>query len=90
MILKDNFSLIKHDTSDGHDDYWFKVNGETKKTLDDKYREQGFVGVNAVVYSKDEDIVGIKRIFVWNWDVILNDDLIIKQILTELVKEIGG
>ena len=37
-----------------------------------------------VVYSKDEDIVGIERTFPFNYDVIISEDAELKSILREL------
>lgn len=42
------------------------------------------VGVTEVVYSKDEDAVGIKRQFPFNYDVVLSDDEDLKIMLKEL------
>ena len=39
-----------------------------------------------VVYSKDEDIVGIERTFPFNYDVIRSEDDELKSILRELSK----
>lgn len=32
-----DFELIKVDTSDGHEDYWFKVHGAAKETSYTRY-----------------------------------------------------
>ena len=40
-----------------------------------------------VVYYKDEDIVGIERTFPFNYDVIVVDDIELKNILKELSEE---
>lgn len=86
MINKNDFKLISHDTTDNHDDYWFEVTGDTRNLLDNKYAEQGFEGVSSVAYLKDEDIVGINRIFHWSYDVVLSDDEELKSVLKELTK----
>ena len=46
--------------------------------------EQSMKAVFKVVYSKDEDIVGIERTFPFNYDVITPDDDELKSILREL------
>jgi hypothetical protein len=69
----------------GYIDYWFFVEGETAKELTDKYMEQGMIGVTEVVYSKDEDIVGVKRQFPWNFDVIIDNDNLLKELLKSMI-----
>lgn len=83
-MRKEDFELERKDTETGHEDYWFKVSGKTEKELTEKYMEQCMVSVTGCVYSKDEDVVGIKRLFPFNYDVILCNDDQLKQILKEL------
>ena len=45
------------------------------------------VSVPEIVYTKDKDIVGVKRQFPFNYDVILSDDKELKNILMELSNE---
>lgn len=45
------------------------------------------VGVPEIIYTKDKDIVGVKRQFPFNYDVILSDDKKLKNILMELSNE---
>ena len=45
------------------------------------------VGVTEVVYSKDEDVVGIKRQFPFNYDVVLSNDENLKAVLKDLSVE---
>ena len=40
--------------------------------------------VTSVVYSKDEDIVGVRRDFPWNWDVVLSENKDLNAVLREL------
>jgi hypothetical protein len=47
--------------------------------------EQGMIGVTEVVYSKEEDIVGIKRQFHWNFDVIIDNDNLLKELLKSII-----
>lgn len=81
---KENFVLDRIDKSDEHEDYWYKTDKVSDEYLTNKYMEQSMVGVSEVVYSKDEDVVGIKRVFPFNYDVILSDDEQLKSILKEL------
>lgn len=83
-MTKNDFKLVKNEKENGHDDYWFEVSGESQKELENKHKEMCMVGICEVVYSKDEDVVGIKRIFHWNYDVILSNDEILKSILRDL------
>lgn len=81
---KENLILDRIDKSDGHEDYWYKTDKISDEYLSNRYKEQSMVGVSAVVYSKDEDAVGIKRLFPFNFDVILSNDEQLKSILKEL------
>lgn len=81
---KEDFKLDRIDTSEGHEDYWFTTNKSANEYLRDKYMEQGMKAVFRVVYSKDEDIIGIERTFQFNYDVISPDDEELHEILKEL------
>lgn len=87
-MRKEDFKLEKVDCSNGHIDYWFNINGETEEELTDKYREQCMVGITSVVYSADEDVVGVKRQFHWNYDVVISNDDSLKTMLRDIVPNI--
>lgn len=70
-------------------DYWFNISGESKEFLADKYREQSMVEINAVVYSVNDDVLGVKRIFPFNFDVIAVDEPDLKQILLQKIETIS-
>lgn len=82
----EDFTLEKIDTDYGHQDYWFKVSGETKQELTEIYMEHGMMEVTECVYSKDEDIVGIKKEFLFNFYMTISDNKELKQILKQLVQ----
>lgn len=81
---KEDFKLWKVDTNNGHEDYWYETNKTSNEYLRNKYMEQSMKAVFRVVYSKDEDIVGIERTFPFNYDVIVVDDEELKDILRAL------
>ena len=83
---KMDFELDRLETQEGHEDYWFKVNGDSLKELEKELWEQSMLQVTSVVYSKDEDIVGVRRDFPWNWDVVLSDNKELNAVLKELTK----
>lgn len=85
---KTDFTLSKVDKEHGHEDYWFKVTGETQKELENKYMEMCMLEIPMVVYSKDQDMVGIKRFFPFNYDVVLSEDDYLKSLLRGLIKEL--
>lgn len=87
-MIKSDFKLLTKDMSDGHEDYWFEVLGATREYLTDKYMEQAMKAVFRVVYSKDEDVVGVERTFPFNYDVVISDDEELKKILVNLVNEL--
>lgn len=83
-MKKEDFKFDRKECETGHEDYRFKVSGETKKELTEKYMEQSMVSITDCVYSKDEDVVGLKRLFSFNYDVVLCDNNELKQTLKEL------
>ena len=86
---KTNFKFERLDNTDGHEDYWFKTDSISDKELSERYMEQGLVGVTDVVYSKDDNMIGIKRVFPFNFDVIVPEDLELKEILKELAEKLS-
>ena len=64
---------------DEYEDYWFKVVGDTKDELIKKYMEMCMVSVTEVVYSNKEQVLGVKRLFPFNYDVIMPDDTELKD-----------
>ena len=76
--------------NDSYEDYWFKVVGDTKDELTKKYMEMCMVSVTEVVYSNKEQVLGIKRLFPFNYDVIMPDDTELKDMLESLVNEVNG
>ena len=88
-MRKEDFKLKEVDRSNGHIDYWFDVSGETADELTFTNREQCMVGVTSVVYSEDEDIVGVRRQFHWNYDVVISNDNFLKEMLKSIVKDLN-
>lgn len=89
MFTVNDFKFTRLDTSNGHEDYWFDVSKEAEQDFFWNYHTQGVEGFPEIVYSKDEDVVGIKRQYLWNWDVILSNDSSLKNILRKLANSIG-
>lgn len=85
---KENFTIDRVDRKDGYEDYWFKTDNVSNKELSDQYMEMCMVGVTEVVYSKNDDIVGIKRQFPFNYDVIMSHDENLKKMLKELLEDL--
>ena len=88
MIRASDFNFLGIDKSNGHEDYWFSVSGDTAKELTAKYMEQSMIEVTNCVYSSDEDIIGVQRQFPFNKDVIIPNDDDLKNVLRELSKQI--
>lgn len=82
---KSDFILARID--DKFEDYWFSVGGDTATYLTNKYMEQSMVAVTDVVYSKKEDKLGIKRVFPFNYDVIIPNDTDLKELILKLIRE---
>ena len=85
---KTNFNFIRLDSPDKFKDYWFKTDKISDKELSQKYMEQSMIGITEVVYCKDNGTIGIKRIFPFNFDVVVVNDLELMSILEELIEEL--
>ncbi|MFQ9785815.1 MAG: hypothetical protein ACLRYF_04210 [Mediterraneibacter faecis] len=85
---KTNFKFIRLDSPDKFKDYWFKTDKVSDKELSQKYMEQSMVGVTEVVYCKYNGEIGIKRIFPFNFDVIVVNDPELRSTLEELIEEL--
>ena len=72
---------------DEYEDYYFKVVGDTKEELTDKYMEMCMIEVCGVVYSKKEDIVVVQQLFPFNYKAVLSEDEELKKIFINLVNE---
>jgi hypothetical protein len=81
-----DFTLDRKENENDHEDYWFKITGNSQKELEKEVWEMCMSGVFRVVYSKDEGIVGVRRDFPFNWDVILSSNEELKNILIELTQ----
>lgn len=88
---KENFmkreDFVFDHMDDEYEDYWFKVVGDTKDELTKKYMEMCMVSVTEVVYSNKEQALGVKRLFPFNYDVIMPDDSELRDMLVSLVAE---
>lgn len=82
---KENFYLDRVDIKDGHEDYWFKTDCVSNKELTEQYMEMNMIGVPEVVYSRDENVVGIKRAFLFNYNVVISNDENLRVMLKELL-----
>lgn len=79
-----------HKKGNEYGDYWFYVDGETQAELTDRHMEQSMVAVTEVVYSKAEDIVGVRLLFPFNTMVVFDQDSELRNTLVDLVREIGA
>lgn len=85
---KTNFKFIRLDSPEKFNDYWFKTDKISDKELSKKYMEQNMIGITKVVYCKYNGEIGIKRIFPFNFDVIVVNDPELRSILEELIEEL--
>lgn len=85
MLKEQDFTFIKME--EPYKDYWFVVDGDSKKELTSKYMEMCMVEVPEVVYSLSENIVGVKRLFPFNYDVVASEDNELKTILSAAVSK---
>lgn len=84
---KTNFKFIRLDSPDKFKDYWFKTDKISNEELSKKYMTQSMIGITEVVYCKYNRIMGIKRVFPFNFDVVIVNDPELRSILEELIEE---
>ena len=84
---KTNFKFVKLDSPDKFKDYWFETDKISNEELSKKYMAQSMIGITEVVYCKYNGIMGIKRIFPFNFDIVIVDDPELRSILKELIEE---
>lgn len=84
---KTNFKFIRLNSPNKFKDYWFKTDKISDKELSQKYMEQSMIGITEVVYCKDNGKMGIKRVFPFNFDMVVVNDPELRSILEKLVEE---
>ena len=84
-MKKADFKLYNKDIE--YEDYWFRVSGESKDELTQLHMEQSLVEINEVVYSKADDIVGVRLIFPFNDIIEFDYNPQLRDILLELIEE---
>ena len=89
MITANDFKFNRVEKTDGHEDYWFDVSPNAEQEFFWNYSTQGVEHFFEVVYSKDEDVVGVKRQYRFSWDVVISNDDNLKKILRELSNNIN-
>lgn len=65
--------------------YWFRVCGETKEELTEKYMEQSMIEVAEVAFDLQDGWCGVKRIFPLRYDIIPNNDRELQTMVQKLV-----
>lgn len=84
---KTNFKFARLDSPDKFKDYWFETDAVSNSELSKIYMEQSMIGVTEVVYCKYNGIMGIKRLFPFNFDVVIIENPDLRNILEELIEE---
>lgn len=87
-MKKEDFVFDHKD--DAFEDYWFRVTGDTKDELTKKYMGMCMGEVTGVVYSRKENLLGIRRLFPFNFDVITPDDDELKGLIASIVNNMKG
>ena len=80
-----DFEIRKAKIEDGHIDYWFNIGGETADELAKEHMEQSMICVSGCVYSVDEDVLGIEKVFRWNKNVEIIDNDEMKNIIKTII-----
>lgn len=84
-MKKADFKLYNKDIE--YEDYWFRISGESKDKLTQLHMEQSLVEINEVVYSKVDDIVGVRLIFPFNNIIEFDYNPQLRDILLKLIEE---
>ena len=84
---KTNFIFTRLVSPNKFKDYWFETDKISNEKLSKKYMEQSMIGITEVVYCKYNGIMGVKRVFPFNFDVVVVDDPELRSILEELIEE---
>lgn len=87
-MKKADFKLYNKDIE--YEDYWFRISGESKDELTQLHMEQSLIEANEVVYSKADNLVGVRLIFPFNTTVELDYNQQLRDILLELIEEHEG
>ena len=80
-----DFEIRKAKIEGGHIDYWFNIGGETADELAKEHMEQSMICVSGCVYSVDEDVLGIEKVFRWNKNVEVIDNDEMKNIIKTII-----
>lgn len=88
IMDKTNFKFVRLDNSDDHRNYWFETDKISNEELSNKYMAQSMIGITEVVYCKYNGNMGVKRIFPFNFDIVVVDDPELRSILEELIEEL--
>lgn len=80
-----DFEIRKAKIEDGHIDYWFNIGGETADELAKAHMEQSMICVSGCVYSVDEDVLGIEKVFRWNKNIEIIDNDEMKNIIKTII-----
>lgn len=78
---------MRLDSPDKFKGYWFETDKISNEELSKKYMTQSMIGITEVAYCKYNGIMGVKRIFPFNFDVVVVDDPELRSILEELIEE---
>lgn len=80
-----DFEIRKAKIENGHIDYWFNISGETADELAKTHMEQSMICVSGCVYSVDEDVLGIEKVFRWNKNIEIIDNDEMKNIIKTII-----
>lgn len=85
-MKRSDFQFYKKDKE--YEDHWFRISGETKDELTNRHMEQSMIEATEVVYSKVDDVVGVRTIFPFNAGFVFDNDPRLREILLDLVQEV--
>lgn len=81
--LKVNDFVFK-EYNEKYGDIWYYVTGNSQKILTKRYMEMCMVNVTEIIYNPKEKLIGVKRQFPFNYDVIFPEDIELEEITKHL------
>lgn len=82
MLKTEDFKFIEKEPSGW---YWFSVSGESRQTINETVREQGFITVTEVGYNKEENQLGVVKQYICSQSCEFYENNEVLELIKELI-----